>query len=269
MSDSSVSYSDGTPCWADITLSELDAGRSFYGELLGWEFQAPVAEFGGYTEATSGGKAVAGLSPQPPGQEGGPAAWVVYFASSDARETATKVRQHGGYVLQGPMRVGDQGTMLLAKDPGGATFGVWQAGEHPGFGVVDEPGAYCWAEVVTREPEAADAFYPSVFPVRAQRMADPAEFDYVVWSVGERPVAGRFAMPESTSAQVPSHMLVNFVVRDCDQAVATVARLGGRVIDGPMDSPFGRFAVVTDQEGARFAVIDTAMRTGEPPQMQG
>ena len=41
--------------------------------------------------------------------------------------------------------------MAVFTDPVGAAFSVWQPNQHLGFGVVDEPGAFCWAELTTTD----------------------------------------------------------------------------------------------------------------------
>lgn len=61
---------EGAPCWADAMFPDLEAAKSFYGDLLGWTFGESSEEYGNYTQAYSGGKNVAALSPQMPGWEG-------------------------------------------------------------------------------------------------------------------------------------------------------------------------------------------------------
>ena len=41
-------------------------------------------------------------------------------------------------------------------------------------------------------------------------------------------------------------------VEDTDATATRVAELGGKVLAGPEDSPYGRIATVTDPEGATF-----------------
>ncbi|MEV8308799.1 VOC family protein [Streptomyces flavidovirens] len=227
---------EGVPCWADAMFTDVEGAKAFYGDVLGWTFGEGSAEYGNYTQAYSDGKAVAAVVPPMPGQES-PSAWCLYFASPDVAATARKITDNGGEVLMEPMQVGDFGSMLIAKDPGGATFGVWQAGKHEGFEKRGEPGAYAWAEVFTRAPEKSDAFFPAVFPYTAQRMEDDAiDFKF-------------------------------FTVEDCDAAVSRATERGGELQFGPMDSPFGRFAALTDPQGAAFAVIDMRTTKGEMPKM--
>jgi predicted enzyme related to lactoylglutathione lyase len=92
--------------------------------------------------------------------------------------------------------------------------------------------------------------------------------DYKVWKVGDAMVAGRFAIGPGMPGPKTPHTAVYFAVDDCDDAVATVDKLGGRVTDGPMDSPYGRFAGVTDQQGASFAILDPSRTVGEMPQVE-
>jgi predicted enzyme related to lactoylglutathione lyase len=243
-------------------LPDLEAGKRFYGELFGWTYMDGQAEYGYYTQALSDGKNVAGLGPTMEGQEETPPAWSLYFASDDIQRTAEAIRTAGGSVAVGPMQVAEFGSMLVARDPGGAVFGVWQPGSHRGFEKYYETGSFGWGEVCVRETEGVDAFYPSVFPYEAVQ-AGGDEGDYLVWRLDGKPVAGRLRMGEAIPADVPPYVNVYFVVSDCDDAVRTVERLGGEVHMGPRDSPFGRMAVVADPQGATFSVIDTTTTVGE------
>lgn len=254
---------EGTPCWADAMFTDLEGAKSFYGDVLGWTFSEAATEYGNYTQAYSDGKAVAAVVPPMPGQED-QSAWCLYFASPDVTATAAKVRDNGGEVLMEPMRVGDFGSMLLARDPSGVIFGVWQAGAHEGFEKVAEPGAYCWGEVFTREPEKSDAFFPAVFPYQAQQMEDDA-IDFRLFNVGDETVLGRMRMTEDFPPEVPPYINVYFAVADCDAAVAKATARGGVLRFGPMDSPFGRFAALTDPQGAAFSVVDTSTTVGDMP----
>ncbi|MFF4660915.1 VOC family protein [Streptomyces sp. NPDC001381] len=255
---------EGTPCWADAMFSDVEGAKNFYGDVLGWTFGESRSEYGNYTQAYADGKAVAAVVPPMPGQEGH-SQWCLYFASPDAAATAAKIRAHHGEVLMEPTQVGEFGTMCLAREPSGAVFGVWQAGTHEGFEAQAVPGAYGWAEVFTREPERADTFFSSVFPYTARQMEDD-NIDFRMFNVGDTTVLGRMRMTEEFPPEVPSYINVYFVVEDCDDAVAKATKLGGILRFGPMDSPYGRFAALSDPQGANFSVIDLANTKGELPE---
>ncbi|MFG2194500.1 VOC family protein [Streptomyces sp. NPDC048639] len=256
-------FPEGAPCWADAMVPDLEAAKRFYGELLGWTFEESQPDYGSYTQALHDGQRVAALYPVPEEQSGMPPAWNLYFASHDIARTAEKIRANGGETMMEPMQVGDYGSMLMAKDPGGAVFGVWQAGTHQGFEKQYQPGSFGWAEVSVRETEGVDAFYPAVFAFEVVPYGDES-VDFNVWQLEGKPVGGRFKLPEGTPDFVPPHVMVYFVVGDCDDAVGTVRRMGGAVRVDPQDSPYGRFAIVEDQQGAVFSVIDPRTTAGEP-----
>nr|WSY49333.1 VOC family protein [Streptomyces sp. NBC_00886] len=254
---------EGTPCWADAMFSDVEGAKSFYGDVLGWTFGEASSEYGNYTQAYADGKAVAAVVPPMPDQEG-QSQWCLYLASPDAAATAAKIRENGGQVLMEPMQVGDFGTMCLASEPSGAVFGVWQGGTHEGFEATGVPGAYAWAEVFTREPEKADGFFPAVFPYSAKQL-DDAGVDFRLFNLGENTVLGRMKMGEEFPPQVPSYVNVYFTVDNCDDAVAKATKLGAVLRFGPMDSPYGRFAALSDPQGAAFSVIDLTTPRGEAP----
>ncbi|MER5596172.1 VOC family protein [Streptomyces sp. NPDC002265] len=254
---------EGTPCWADAMFSDVEGAKTFYGDVLGWTFGESSSEYGNYTQAYADGKAVAAVVPPMPGQEG-QSQWCLYFASPDAAATAARIRENGGEVLMEPMQVGEFGTMCLAREPGGAVFGVWQGGVHTGFEATAEPGAYCWAEVFTREPAKTDAFLPAVFGYTAKQLQDDA-VDFRMFDLGDETVLGRMKMTDDFPPEVPSYINVYFTVADCDEAVTKATKHGAVLRFGPMDSPFGRFAALSDPQGANFSVIDITRTAGEMP----
>jgi predicted enzyme related to lactoylglutathione lyase len=244
----------GVPCWTDLTVPDVDAATAFYGSVLGWVCTDTGEEYGGYRIATVRDAAVAGIGPLMGDQ---PPAWTLYLASDDTDKTAQAVTEHGGTLLVPPGDVGPLGRMCIAADPSGAVFGVWQAGQHIGASLVNEPGALVWEDLRSTDPAAAQAFYRGVFGYRldAVEMAGP---DYGTFALPDEqfPLGGMGPMmgnPEGT----PSHWLVYFGVDSTDAAVAAAEAGGGSVPMAAMDSPFGRLAVLADPAGAVFCVIET------------
>ncbi|MFG3498042.1 VOC family protein [Streptomyces sp. NPDC047928] len=254
-----AAITEGTPCWADVLLPDLEAGKRFYGELFGWTFTDEGGDaYGHYTTALSDGQRVAGLAPKRDGRM--PTAWGVHFATSDAVAVSARIRDAGGQLITEPVRVGPFGIMALAVDPGGAVFGLWQGDQRPGFEKQGSPGSFCWTEVYTREKEAVDAFYEAVFGFQGKDLDDPS-IDFRVWSpAGTTPgddtaIGGRSVITDAFPAEMPAHFLVYFAVEDCDGTAATATRLGGRVTEPPFDTPYGRIALLADNQGAVFAVL--------------
>lgn len=257
-------YADGVPCWADAMLPDLEAGKRFYGELFGWTFQDGEEKFGYYTQAfAADGGNVAALAPKPDGRM--PTVWNLYLASADAKATARRIVEAGGQLITAPMAVAEFGTMLMAADPGGAVFGAWQSGTHKGFEKTGEPGSYAWAEIFTREAGKVDRFYEAVFGYNSAQVegGEGAEegFDYRVYApdgkvaTPDEAVLGRYVMGPDLPAELPAHFNVYFAVENADRAAETIRRLGGRVTRDPVDTPYGRWAAVADDQGANFSII--------------
>lgn len=251
-----TSYAPGTPCWVELGSPDLDTAIAFYGGLFGWD--VPVAEnaeqTGGYRLAMLRDKPVAGMAPLM--QEGQPPAWTTYVSVADAGVVAGKVRDAGGTVIAEPMEVLDLGTMAIFADPTGAVFGVWQPGSFIGAEIVNEPVSLSWNELNTRDLPAAEEFYGAIFGWTFETQDMGAAGSYTTISLGGSPVGGILNMAErGVPAEVPAHWQLYFAVEDTDATVEKVKQGGGNAMFGPIDIPAGRFAILTDPQGASFAVI--------------
>jgi predicted enzyme related to lactoylglutathione lyase len=252
----------GTPCWADLTVPDLEAAKAFYGAVLGWEFQQFGEEFGGYALARAKGAAAAGVGPQ---QAGTTPSWTLYLASDNVDSTAEAIGENGGTVVLPPGDVGPLGRLLIATDPTGAAFGVWQAGHTIGAEITNEPGGLVWEDLRSPDPDAARAFYQAVFGYRTDPL-DAAGPDYHTFAhpSEQAPLGGMGGMFSETDR--PAHWLVYFGVADVDAAISAATDAGGHVVQVAFDSPYGRMAGLTDPGGALFWV---SQPTGELPDRSG
>lgn len=245
-------YEAGVPSWVDIGVPDKQAAADFYGALFGWEAPEGPPEAGGYRVATIRGRAVAGIGDQ---QNPGHPVWATYIAVPDADEAVAKVLAAGGQVLLPAMDVLDVGRMAVFADPQGAVFSVWQAGTHPGAELVNEPGTWSWAELITNDVEAAKGFYGDVFGWTTDPKGDGPVPEYTEWQVSGRSVGGMMEKPPTMPAEIPPHWGVYFAVADADAAAERVQELGGQVHVPPTDIEPGRFAAVADPLGGVFYVI--------------
>jgi uncharacterized protein len=244
---------DGSPCWADLWTSDVGGSSRFYGELFGWEAQEPSAEFGGYFMFTRGGVPVAGGM----GDMGDlPAdnSWKIYLSTDDVARTVRAAEAGGAQIVVPAMPVADLGVQTVMVDPGGAVLGAWQPGTFPGFTVLGEHGAPSWFELHTRDYAGALDFYRSVFGWETDTVGDRDEFRYATMRDprGEGELAGVMDATGFLPDGVPAGWSVYWEVDDADAAVAQVASLGGSVVMGVQDTPYGRLATVADPAGAAF-----------------
>ncbi|HEX3825240.1 MAG TPA: VOC family protein [Mycobacteriales bacterium] len=237
----------GTPCWIDYSAEDVGAAQRFYSAVLGWAFTEGRPEFGGYLTCLTNGLGAAGMMPKMEASQ--PSAWTTYFATDNTGQTASAIGEAGGTVVAGPHAVGSLGTMTIALDPVGVMFGTWEASEHTGVQIYNEPGSLVWNEAAMPDPSRAKAFYSEVFGFGF----DPVEGveDYATFTLGDGPLGGL----GGHSPGSPQGWLVCFSVASTDEAVAAVESGGGKTLTAPQDTPFGRFAVVADPWGAEFELM--------------
>ncbi|PYC77303.1 VOC family protein [Streptomyces tateyamensis] len=251
-------YTPGTPCWVDLMAPDQQAAIDFYRDLFGWQGEKGPEEFGGYAVLTLNDKPVAGIGPamamgdNPPP----PTVWTSYLATNDADATAVRITQAGGELLFPVMDVGTTGRMLVAKDPAGAVFGVWQPLDFFGAQVVNEAGALIWNELNTNDLKTATEFYRAALDIELTPM-EGAD-GYLTANVAGKPVGGAQSLenhPEGT----PPHWAVYFAVDGVDSTVDAAVRAGGALVVPAMDTPAGRMAALADPQGGVFWVIKPEM----------
>ena len=234
--------------------SDVEAARTFYGELFGWQFQVGGEDTGFYGMASLQGHEVAGVGGM---QMDHPPVWTTYLATADAEATADSAVRHGATLIQPVMDVMSFGRMAVLRDPSGGTFGLWQAGTHIGTQLANETGALTWNELLTRDYDAAKEFYSAVFSYTYTPMG-AGGFDYSTIEVDGNTVGGIGVFPPDVPDEVPPHWRIYFAVDDADASVAKATSLGGSVLRPPTDMPYGRHADLADPQGAQFAVIKPA-----------
>ncbi|MEV0530691.1 VOC family protein [Kitasatospora sp. NPDC050463] len=251
-------YHEGVPCWVELAAPDVERARRFYGGLFGWEYVATGPVGDEYLVATVRGVQVAGIRSRRAVDGQGPPAWTTYLAVDDADRMAGLVQEAGGLVVFEPFEVPDQGRGVLAVDPLGAVFGLWQGSLNPGAGLVNEPGTVAWNDQLSPDPDTARDFYRRVFDYGY----DAAAADHTVFRVRGLPVGGIGGDPGIDPDGPPAFWAVYFGAADTDRAVERAVRLGASVLDGPEPTPFGRLAVVRDDGGAVFTLI--SVPPGEP-----
>jgi predicted enzyme related to lactoylglutathione lyase len=244
------------PAWIDLSSDDPAASREFYGTLFGWETDvSDDPQYGGYGIARlpDGGEDVAGIGVKM--SPGGPSFWALYIGTDDAAAVGEKVKEAGGVVIMPAFPVGDMGKIGVFQDPTGAFISVWEpAGE--GSFRCDDAGTFVWGELNARDITKAHDFYPKVFgwAVTTSSMGE-GQGDYTEFQIDGESILGGMEMADGVPAQVPSYWMVYFAVDDVDDAFKRAVAAGATGIVPAVDFPGGRFAIVTDPQGAMFGML--------------
>jgi uncharacterized protein len=240
-----TSYPPGTFSWAELATSDGGAAKAFYAQLFGWEYEDnPVGDDQVYTMASRDGGQVAALF-QDPSQ---PPHWNCYVTVASADESAAKAAELGANVLAEPFDVMDVGRMAVFTDPQGASLCIWEARTSIGATLVNAPGALAWNDLLTGDPAASAEFYAGLFGWTTEEI--PESGGYRIIRNGERSNGGMMPAPDGIPAWIPY-----FGHEDVDRLVEDVAARGGQVLNGPVQVPAGRFAVLRDPQGAVFSAL--------------
>ncbi|MFC0249484.1 VOC family protein [Citricoccus parietis] len=279
----------GSPVWVDLGVPDLDAVQGFYQSLFGWEFEDMGPDFANYHMITRHGASVGGAMSQMESDADQPAAWTVYLKSDDIEKSLTDTAAAGGSVIVPAMPMPGLGSMGVVITPGGEGMGIWQADGFEGFVLDGTVGAPVWFEVMSFDYDADAEYYRTVWGweptllgddgqeagadtgAGASEQSDEAGETVATDDAGDGTEGGCYAnnhpgeaataglcdaprdwFPEGTD----SFWRPYFIVENADAAVDLVRAQGGAVLDGPMDTPFGRLATVADPAWATFQISE-------------
>ncbi|WP_333617878.1 VOC family protein [Dietzia sp.] len=264
-----MSIAVGTPAWIDFATLDSQKSHAFYSGLLSWEFESMGDEFGGYElvrndgELVGGFMDVSGMDPVMMGGEQPKPEWGLFLAVDNLDARTEKAKAAVAEVLVDTQVVGDSGSFRVLRDPAGASVSLWQPDQLDSFDRSERPGAAVWFELVTNDFDRSVAFYRDVLDFDIHEMPPVPgmdEFRYATNGAEANATSGICGAPWLGAEGTP-YWRIYFAVDGADAAAAKVAELGGRITDGPQDSPYGRVMTAVDPEGVTFQLTSMAEAT--------
>ncbi len=250
----------GDFCWVELGTSNAADAKRFYGSLFGWAaMDLSMGEMGTYTMLMRQELPLGAMYQlmEAQLQQGIPPHWMLYVAVDSVDDSVARVAELGGKVLMGAHEVPGAGRMAVLVDPAGAVFAIWEAKGHIGSRIMGEDGVLTWSELATTDASSATDFYTKFFGW-GTKVSQMGPMTYTEWVNSGRSVGGMFAMTDEWKG-IPPHWMPYFRVSDSDSVAAQVPQLGGTVKVPPTDIPHvGRFAVLSDPQGAVFSIIQLA-----------
>lgn len=111
--------------WTQLNATDPAKAKPFYTALLGWTYQDDPNPMGGvYTTWMKADGPAGGMMAMPPGAEGAPSHWLVYWAVADTRESHAKAAALGAKTFVPPTDIPGMGTFAVLCDPQGVGFAL-------------------------------------------------------------------------------------------------------------------------------------------------
>lgn len=256
-------HTPGMFSWADLGSPDAAASRRFYSELL----QVDAMDLAGgpdavYTTLSKNGRLCFAIYQMPDEMAqmmGGRAFWQSYFTVESADASARRIEELGGTLAQEPFDVFDAGRAVVAQDPTGAVFALWEPRTQIGAQVFAEPGALSWNELYTNDREASARFYGGLFGWQPTTgpMADGTG-EYTAFMLDGQPAAGMMEIQREWGA-FPPYWSIYFGVEDLETARERAKAMGATEVTPVLSVPeVGRFIYLADPQGAHLTVIELA-----------
>ena len=116
-------------------------------------------------------------------------------------------------------------------------------------------GRFVWFDLMTTDQAGAIDFYTKITNWGTTVWEGPSP--YTMWTNGGTALGG--IMPLAPEAEAPPHWLAYISSPDTDATVVEANKLGAKTVVAPTDIPtVGRFAVMSDPQGAVFAIYTPA-----------
>lgn len=110
------------------------------------------------------------------------------------------------------------------------------------------PGSFAWFDLVSSNPDAAQAFYSDLF---GWQFGTPAGDGYRLISGGGEALGGLVASSDvDAGSEFPSQWVPVLAVTDVMQATGAATANGGKLVRSPFTTSAGIFATVRDPRGA-------------------
>lgn len=249
----------GKMVWFDLITTDTAKAKKFYCDLVGWKTQSWKADE--YDMWDSGDGQIGGVTSIDTAatKAGVPAHWMAYVAVEDVDAGTKQAQSLGAKVILPGTDIPDVGRFSIILDPTGANIALFKSKQMP----TDPKPAMSnalrhisWAELNTTDWKKAWAFYETMFgwkQVKVNEIEHLGAYAEFGLTAGE-PIGGM--SNAATMMKARPHWLYYIVVEDCDATTKMVSKLGGKVLNGPMDIPggFGRISQCVDPQGAVFGL---------------
>ncbi len=111
--------------WNELMTKDVEAAKSFYGDLLGWKYEEQGMPDGKtYHIIKAGEQMIGGIMAQCEQTKAMPPAWGPYVTVDDVDAMVAKSESLGAKILLPPQDIPDTGRFAVIEDPQGAPLSL-------------------------------------------------------------------------------------------------------------------------------------------------
>ncbi len=243
----------GMVVWADLVTPDLAGAVEFYSAVFDWRFV--ISEDQDYAEASYLGEMVGSFALYHDDAEGSDEGrWLISISVSNVDAAAAEVVRRGGEIIVAPEDLPNRGRYTLIRDAEGALCMLLRAKGGDPAEQAPSRHNWMWAELFSRNPGQAAAFYGAVVGYRSRQVVDKDGAKYLVLGLGGKARAGVVALPWEG---VDPNWVPCLLVADVIETLRKVQDHGGSVVFAAGGDP--EYALVADQNGAVFAIQEREM----------
>ena len=259
-----TSYEPGTWSWVELSTTDLDAAKAFYGGALrlGGRGQRDPRRRRHLLDEAGRRRATPRRSPASTSSSARPAFRRTGSTTSPSPAPTSRPRRRRSSAARStPARSTSwrRGGWRWSPTPPGAMFGLWQASERDRRRGRQRPGR---ADLERRRDDRPRG-RPGVLlgPLRLGLREDrhrprrPRLLDRSATTAPSRPQR-RPARQVHEETGVPPHLMPYFATESIEDAVAKVGELGGGTTVPVTEVPAGKFAGAIDPQGAAFMLFE-------------
>jgi predicted enzyme related to lactoylglutathione lyase len=241
--------------WAELFADNVEAEKTFYKEVFGWQFESRGKGTDLYTLVRVNGRPIAGIIHYPkPADAERSARWLPLMSVPDAARAADKAAASGGKILVPPKNLPGRGETSVLADPEGAVFGVIHTGSGDPPDAFPPYNAWLWLELWSKNASRMAEFYGPIGGYTVIPEEGPGDRTELRLMANGYPRAG---ILELFRKDLPTTWLPYVRVKDLRQTVAGVEKAGGRVVIEPSpEIRGGKVAVFLDPLGAAVAAAE-------------
>ena len=240
--------------WFDLLTDDVDAARSFYGELFGWTFEDDGDSDPIYTTVLQNGNPIGGIvASEQLKQDVDQSRWLSYMSVPNVDVAIAKAVVAGGVSYAAGTNFPNRGRVGVVKDPQGALLAFVRSETGDPADVDPTPSNFFWSELWTSDLEAAETFYTDLVSYQRDLVASNAIEGgvYRVMKQGDRRRMGMLKIPFEG---VLPNWLPYIMTPDPASVAKKAESLGGRILLAPEGVLHGGSAIISDPTGGVFGI---------------